>query len=504
MKRGYLKWFEKVKPIFIDPPNGQTVNQCELYLSFQHIKAYTNHVKNPHQFLFMKILLVPYPSFGHCHAFLNVASQLQNHGHEIIVATDSKFQSIFSKHQLQCIPLSLHILYNHSLEYERISKIKMYKALLNDYLFDRFVKRVREKASFLIKRINVTDADLILVDRLLSNFLILSNTLRSKSIILNAMLNLFQTPYVPPINSNLSPEDPFFRLKNNFEWTKKLIRYYINTSKYLGQTPLKIAMKAADRKDLPFKIINPTRSSYGIGFYDVPELILSYKSLDFPLRSPLPVNLHYIGIQRRKNTILTTRDQEIIQEVSLLKKQSKSKIFYCCLGTVTEKNNRKALGFLKTLFSLFESRIDWTLIYSYGGINHDITQTASKNIKCYNFLPQASILPFCDVVISHGGLNTIIECIFNETPIIIFPFDKRKDHKGNAARVRFYNIGKVGNISTINQASLEKSLIKVAGNDDYKRALSKLKKSIAEEESSSLQKLLEILHRRISSAQNNK
>jgi zeaxanthin glucosyltransferase len=45
------------------------------------------------------------------------------------------------------------------------------------------------------------------------------------------------------------------------------------------------------------------------------------------------------------------------------------------------------------------------------------------------------------MVINHGGMNTIYECIMAEKPMIVFPLSLKTDQNGNAARVVFHEIG---------------------------------------------------------------
>src|SRR5213075_318711 len=73
------------------------------------------------------------------------------------------------------------------------------------------------------------------------------------------------------------------------------------------------------------------------------------------------------------------------------------------------------------------------------GPHHELLRLA-EGMWGQEFLPQASILPQVDVVITHGGNNTVTECLHFGKPMVVLPLFW--DQHDNAQRIQELGLGR--------------------------------------------------------------
>ena len=85
------------------------------------------------------------------------------------------------------------------------------------------------------------------------------------------------------------------------------------------------------------------------------------------------------------------------------------------------------------------------------------------------------------MMITHGGMNSITECIFRQIPMLVYPLNRNWDQPGNAARIVFHGLGMSGNISRDSSRQIYKKINQIRENySRYKMHLDKMKKKIEE------------------------
>jgi UDP:flavonoid glycosyltransferase YjiC (YdhE family) len=184
---------------------------------------------------------------------------------------------------------------------------------------------------------------------------------------------------------------------------------------------------------------------------DVPELILCPQEFDFP-RARTRENCHYVEAsidQQRRDVAFPwarlDRDKPLI---------------YCSLGSQSHliSGGQKVL---QTVVEAISARSDWQLVLTTGThLNPEDFGEVADNIILVNRAPQLDVLQRAAIMITHGGFNTVKECIFYGVPMLVFPLIR--DHPAVAARVVHHGLGLRGNINRISVEMIHAMIDEVA------------------------------------------
>ena len=161
--------------------------------------------------------------------------------------------------------------------------------------------------------------------------------------------------------------------------------------------------------------------------------------------------------------------------------QKHFKIILCSFGTLVEENE-KASFFNKLNKAVYGENFLLIVVSK----DLDIIKNKNDNVHIYPSVPQLDLLKHCDLMIHHGGFNTVKECLQFQVPMLIYALkNKNYDWLGNAARVKWKGLGLVGKIykdspKTILE-NIEKALLIKIPKQDFKYEYEKVNKFIEEE-----------------------
>ncbi len=134
---------------------------------------------------------------------------------------------------------------------------------------------------------------------------------------------------------------------------------------------------------------------------------------------------------------------------------------------------------LGTFYNIAEACVglDAQLVISLGG---SATPESLPNLPgsplVVEYAPQLELLKRAALTITHGGMNTTLECLNNGVPMVAIPI--ANDQPGVAARVAWAGCGEAVPIKNVNVSRLRTAIQKVLTEDSYKQNVIRLQEAI--------------------------
>jgi MGT family glycosyltransferase len=194
------------------------------------------------------------------------------------------------------------------------------------------------------------------------------------------------------------------------------------------------------------------------------NLIVTHESIDIP-RSDLEPHTVYVGpIFMNMGMNRSSFPYEDLRN-------DKYKI-YVSLGTVFNDKPKTYLKIIKAL----QGNPDYQIIVSAGGSYEAIAKKShNRNVMLFQSVPQADLLSRVDLVISHGGNNTLNETLYHGKPVIVLPVGG--EQHDNASRMEFLKMGCRLDMDSLSDEALHSMVEKIRNNTEMNRRL----KDVSEE-----------------------
>ena len=188
---------------------------------------------------------------------------------------------------------------------------------------------------------------------------------------------------------------------------------------------------------------------------DHPLLILCPRAFEFPQVSSWE-RLHYleasIDLDRREPAGFPW---EVLD--------GSRPVIYCSLGSHPH-DYKKSEELFEAVLDAVRQRPEWQLVLAAGPayIGSPLFQDVPPNIVVVEWVPQLAMLKKAAVMITHGGLGTVKECIYFGVPMVVFPMSF--DQPENAMRIVYHGLGLMGNTEDLSAAQVLRLLDRVLGN----------------------------------------
>ena len=197
------------------------------------------------------------------------------------------------------------------------------------------------------------------------------------------------------------------------------------------------------------------------------QISQSVAAYDFP-RSALPAHFHHVGPLRVEGAAPSAQ-VEAMPEID-----PNRPFVFASLGTLQGQR----LGLFKRIARACRARGVQLLVAHCGGLDARRAQAlrqAGADWVCA-FAPQQAVLERADAVVSHAGLNTVMDAIFAHTPILALPI--AFDQPGAAARIVHAGVGLRASARFTNAAALGRLLGRLLEEPGFRERSAQLAHSV--------------------------
>jgi hypothetical protein len=274
-------------------------------------------------------------------------------------------------------------------------------------------------------------------------------------IVLNTKLTTRKVVNIPPLDSNFIPSNKLISdLFVEWLWVKKLITnklsQFFNSIPFLFINYNFFEKKYYKKQSINFEETVNWKNAFYIGLKNVPTIILAPKQLEFSKMKKL-ANEFYINLKIEKNESkhITEEYKALIEKIQSLQE---TKVIYCAFGTLPTTAYQRIIIFLGKLLQIISKESNLLLVVSTSGVKMDLP--TYPNVHLFPFLPQLDMLNHCDLMITHGGLGSVKECLQAGVPMLAYPLNLKIDQKGNAARVVANGFGLRGDMEKDSEAEI--------------------------------------------------
>jgi zeaxanthin glucosyltransferase len=282
----------------------------------------------------------------------------------------------------------------------------------------------------------------IFIDEHLAEYYLFFKQYNVKVTILNTKLSTKKVYGIPPLNSDYIPTNTFLSaMYCEFLWAKVFMKHNLQNLlqkiAFGGKDEIFFWKRLCKKNGWNWKEEIATNHVLNRSFKTIPTIILAPEKLEFSQRVTLKnENYFHAPSQRNEEKYMTQEYLELIEKIKL----TQQKVIYCSFGTLAGVKTNNVFDFFRILINIATQKTEWIFVVSSSRlkINHFEKQ---NNLYFLDFIPQIDLLNYTDVMITHGGLGSVKECIDANVPMYVLPLNLLVDQKGNAARVEANNLG---------------------------------------------------------------
>jgi UDP:flavonoid glycosyltransferase YjiC (YdhE family) len=426
-----------------------------------------------------RILCVTSGLAGMLYSSVELARRLAADGHHLVVASFASARELIEHHGFEFLELE-QSRYEEFLEQDggtnpvsRLGRIRHRR---------RRAAEAIGLGSFLSSAEEIRP-DLMLIDGEMHEQIIVASKTGARIALLNTFCSIWRRPGLPPPHHLVRPGVGWkgSRIGIWFLWRalrlRKLGKAWGLTLRRVGCDRHSILRILAE--EASFDLSRETDASQWLipfTYRTLPVLSLHAQEFDFP-HQPLPT-VHYVGpmvLESRADAPMEPNERRRLEALFERHRSSngREKLIYAGFGSSFSTD----VAFLRRLAEAISERPDWNLVISLGNqADPNILGPLPERVGAFRWLPQTEALRHTDVAVTHGGINTIDECVVAGVPLLVY-CGFETDMAGNTARIEHHGIGIAGDRQRDGASVIRSHLERVLRESSFKDSIERFQRA---------------------------
>jgi len=160
------------------------------------------------------------------------------------------------------------------------------------------------------------------------------------------------------------------------------------------------------------------------------------------------------------------------------------RLVYVSLGSQSHRAGAERVkAFLHAAAAAFAERPEWQVVISTGGLLEPREIAAPLGGIVTGWAPQLDLLDRAAVMVTHGGMGTVKECIVRGVPMAVFPIDH--DQPDNARRVMHHGLGVSGDLGNATAGDIA-ALVEQADRPAVRESMARMRRRFLDVEGSGI------------------
>ncbi len=395
---------------------------------------------------------------GHLNPSFRLARNLMARGHEVAYLAIPDFEKHIESQGFRTIPF-LGDVYPAGFEKEldALGKLERRRALSSR--FDRLATVLSDRSTE--DKLRALSPKMFLIDVCHTSMSMLAKRMGVPQIGLSTTFPQVRDRGIPPSRSHL-----VFRsgipgeLAAELEWQRMVRKRQLAATAmrpFRMAPPYDLARRAAHKFGVAPGELD-TETAYMPQLRGVPELVLCPEPLDFP-RAPHALRAYSESLDVERKSDVAFPWERLDPEKPLV---------YVSMSSQAQELARVRALFV-TLAGIFARHSHWQAVLSLGrsATPKELGPTPA-NVIAVQRAPQLDLLKRAKLVITHGGLGSVKECIANAVPMIAIPL--AVDQPGNGARITYHGLGVRKDIAHLDAGDLARSISEMFAAERFREA----------------------------------